>query len=133
MSKPKAAGGEQTFHVSQNEANQTLAAALRRWLPGRSWTALRKLVESRYVTINGNACLDQGRRLKGDEVVKVLSSPAAAAPKEHDIRVQYLDEHLIVVEKPSGMTSNRHREERKWPSRRRQLQPTLDELVPHVI
>jgi 23S rRNA pseudouridine1911/1915/1917 synthase len=71
--------------------------------------------------------------LKADEVVKILGAPAAQPPEPNNIAVQYLDEHVIVVEKPAGMTSNRHREERDWPARRRQIQPTLDELLPQVI
>jgi 23S rRNA pseudouridine1911/1915/1917 synthase len=123
----------QTLHVAPECENQTLSAALRKGLPGRSWSKLRKLIESRHITINGNACTDVGRRLKTGDVIKVLAQPAAALPEEHDIKVQYLDQHLIVVEKPAGVTSNRHREERHWPKRRKQIQPTLDEMLPHVI
>jgi 23S rRNA pseudouridine1911/1915/1917 synthase len=130
-SNPKAA--DQTFHVSADDENQTLSAALRRWLPDRSWSQVRQLIESRQMMVSGNLCLDAGRRLKTGEVVKLLTQPAPALPKPDDVRVQYLDEHVVVVEKPAGMTSNRHREERDWPSRRRQLQPTLDEVLPHII
>jgi len=125
--------GERTVHITAELENQTLSAALRHSLTGHSWSQLRKLVESRHVTINGNACTDAGRRLKTGDVVKVLAQPAAAPPRQHDIKVQYLDQHLIVVEKPAGVTSNRHREERDWPKRRKQIQPTLDEMLPHII
>jgi 23S rRNA pseudouridine1911/1915/1917 synthase len=39
----------------------------------------------------------------------------------------------VVVEKPSGMTTLRHPEERHWPRRRRDLQPTLDEVLPRIV
>jgi 23S rRNA pseudouridine1911/1915/1917 synthase len=134
-SKSSAESGDssQTFHLAPESENQTLSAALRHWLTDRSWSQIRRLILSRYVTINGNACTDAGRRLKADDVVKVLERPAAAPPEEHDIQVQYLDQYLIVVEKPAGVTSNRHREERDWPKRRKQIQPTLDEMLPHII
>ncbi len=121
------------IHVVADMENVTLAAALRKWFPNRSWSQAKHLIESRQVMVNGNLCLDAGRRLKANEVVKVLPQPAAALPEPDDVQVQYLDEHVIVVEKPAGMTSNRHREERDWPARRRQIQPTLDELLPHII
>ena len=54
-------------------------------------------------------------------------------PREEDVRIRYLDRHLVVVEKPAGMTTLRHPEERNWPKRRKQLQPTLDEMLPRVI
>ncbi|MBI3863672.1 MAG: RluA family pseudouridine synthase [Planctomycetia bacterium] len=122
-----------TFRVEPNLANQTIAAALRRWLPGKSWSDIRRLLATRHVTVSGNLCLDEGRRLKEQEVVKLLAQPAAAPPKEEDVRIRFLDAHLVVVEKPAGMTTLRHPEERAWPKRRRQLQPTLDELLPRVI
>jgi 23S rRNA pseudouridine1911/1915/1917 synthase len=133
MPRSNSTAKEQTFHVTDERENQTLAAALRGWIPNQSWSKIRQLIESRHVTVNGNLCVDAGRRLKTGEVVKVLSRPAPALPKSDDVVVQYLDEHVVVVEKPAGTTSNRHREETNWPARRKQLQPTLDELLPHVI
>ncbi len=121
------------FHASPEVAGQTVSAALRTWLPERSWSQVRQLVRSRRVTVNGNVCVDEGRRLAETDVVKLLEQSAPRPPDDHDVRLQYLDQHVVVVEKPVGVTSNRHAEERNWPSRRRQLQPTLDELLPHVI
>jgi 23S rRNA pseudouridine1911/1915/1917 synthase len=121
------------FRVSPEQVNQTIAAALRTWLPGKSWSEIKKLLGSRHVTVSGNLCLDEGRRLKRDEVVKLLPHPAAAPPREADVRIRYIDQHLVVVEKPSGMTTLRHPEERNWPKRRKQLQPTLDEVLPKII
>ncbi|HLJ12705.1 MAG TPA: RluA family pseudouridine synthase [Planctomycetaceae bacterium] len=121
------------FRVEPGQVNLTVAAALRHWLPGKSWSDVRRLLSSRHVTVSGNLCLDEGRRLKDQEVVKILEHPAAVPPKEADVRIRFLDAHLVVVEKPAGMTTLRHPEERNWPKRRRQLQPTLDELLPRII
>jgi 23S rRNA pseudouridine1911/1915/1917 synthase len=123
----------QTFRVTPELVNFTIAAALRTWLAGKSWSDIKKLLSSRHVTVSGNLCLDEGRRLKLEEVVKVLPHPAAAPPKEEDVRIRYLDPHIVIVEKPAGMTTLRHPEERNWPRRRKQLQPTLDEILPRII
>jgi 23S rRNA pseudouridine1911/1915/1917 synthase len=123
----------QNLHVGPEQANLTLAAALRHWQPGRSWSDIRKLIRGRRVTVNGNLTLDEARRLKVDEVVKVLDHPQAPPPTEADVRVRYIDTHLVIVEKPAGMTTMRHPEERQWNRRRRQRQPTLDELLPRVV
>ena len=72
-------------------------------------------------------------RLADEDVVKVLSQSAPKPPGEQDVRLQYLDAHLVVVEKPAGVTSTRHAEERTWPQRRRQLRPTLEEMLPLII
>src|SRR5262249_55420331 len=45
----------------------------------------------------------------------------------------YLDEHLVVVEKPSGMATVRHPAERDWPARRKTLHPTLEDVVPGLM
>jgi 23S rRNA pseudouridine1911/1915/1917 synthase len=124
---------EQIFRVLPRQVGQTIAAALRDWLPGQSWTQLRKLLESRRVMVSGNLCTDVGRRLKLQDVVKVLSHPMAAPPRDLDVKVVYLDSQVIVVDKPSGVTSTRHSEEQNWSPRRRQIQPTLDEMLPAII
>jgi hypothetical protein len=47
-SKPqKSDVGEKIFRVLPKQVGQTIAAAMRVWLPGQSWTQLRKLLESR--------------------------------------------------------------------------------------
>ncbi|NDC64335.1 MAG: RluA family pseudouridine synthase [Planctomycetia bacterium] len=120
-------------HVTAADRGRTLAAFLRQKLGSASWGHVQKLVRSRHVMIHGNVCTDVARRLKDGEVVKVLDAAAAAPPKADDIRIVHLDESVVVVDKPAGVTTTRHSEERSWPARRRQVQPTLDEMVPDAI
>lgn len=127
------ASREQLFRVLPRQVDQTIAAALREWLPGRSWSEVRGLLKSRRVTLNGNLCLDAGRRLRLTDVIKLLEHSAAPPAREEDVRIRYLDKHVVVVEKPAGMTSTRHEDERQLSPRQRQLQPTLDELLPGII
>jgi 23S rRNA pseudouridine1911/1915/1917 synthase len=123
----------QNFHATTEQADQALTTALRAWLPGKSWSDVKNLVRNRQVQVDGNLCLDEGRRLRGTEVVKLLGHSAAAPPQEHDVKLRFVDAHLVVVEKPSGMTTLRHPTERSWPARRKQVQPTLDEVLPRVL
>lgn len=123
----------QIFRVLPRQVDQTIAAAMRQWLPGESWSEVRKLLQQRRVLVNGNLCMDEGRRLRLTDVVKLLSHSAAAPPTERDVRIRHLDEHVVVVEKPAGVTSTRHSEEQTWPARRKQIQPTLDELIPPIL
>jgi 23S rRNA pseudouridine1911/1915/1917 synthase len=133
VAKSKPDSGETLFRVLPRQVDQTVSAALREWLPGQAWSEVRRLLKSRRVTINGNLCVDAGRRLRLTDVVKVLPQSLAPPPDELDVRIVYLDKHVVVVEKPSGMTTTRHSEEQDMSPRRRQLQPTLDELLPRVI
>ena len=51
------------FTVIAEQADQTLAALLRHWLPGQSWSQVRKLVAGRRVKLNGELWLDDKVRL----------------------------------------------------------------------
>jgi 23S rRNA pseudouridine1911/1915/1917 synthase len=117
------------FEVTSAQANQTLAALLRVWLPGQSWSQVRTLVASRRVKLNGELWLDDARRLKEGDTVELLNR-AATAPKLIDnIVLRHVDAELVVIEKPSGISTIRHPAEREWLEDRRLLVPTLDDLV----
>ena len=131
MPKPPTPGT--VLHVGASDAGQTLAAFLRRRLGGASWSRVQRLVRGRHVLVHGNVSTDAARRLVEGEVVKVLDAAAAPPPRADDVRVIHLDDAIVVVDKPAGLTTTRHAEERDWPARRRQVQPTLDELLPAVV
>ena len=123
----------QVFHVNDDADGCTLASYLRQQIAGTSWAVAERWIRNRRITVHGNICVDAARRLKTGEVVKFLDVPAAAPPGSEDVKIVFLDDQVVVVEKPAGMTTTRHHEEAGWPTRRRQLQPTLDELLPTVI
>ena len=121
------------YHITTELAGKSLSQALKRLLADKSWNDVKRLIAGRHVQINGNLCLDEGRKLTTKDVVKVWEHPRAKPADERDVKIVYLDEHLVVIEKPAGVTTLRHAEERTWPARRKQLQPTLDELLPRVL
>jgi 23S rRNA pseudouridine1911/1915/1917 synthase len=123
----------QNFHVTADQSKQTLSAALRQFLPDQSWNQVRRLLKTRQVQLNGNLCLDEARRVDEGDVIKVWARPLAKPVAEEDVRIHFLDSHLVVVEKPAGITTLRHHEERNWPQRRKQLQPTLDEVLVRIL
>ena len=120
----------QSFSVPAEHAGKTLAACLRLWLPGQSWKQVRSLVTARRVKLNGEIWLDDARRLKAGDTVEVLAQPdKVPAPILDQIPIRYIDEHIVVVEKPSGISTVRHPLERDWLEERRLLVLTLDDLV----
>jgi 23S rRNA pseudouridine1911/1915/1917 synthase len=119
----------QTFHLAAQHNRQTLAATLKQLLSDQSWSQVRKLIDSRRIQVNGNLCLDPERKVKAGDVLKILDHSAAPPATVNDVRLVYVDEHLVVIQKPAGVTTLRHREETDLPIRRKQLQHTLDELV----
>jgi 23S rRNA pseudouridine1911/1915/1917 synthase len=121
----------QVFHVREKQAEQTLAAALRKWMPGTSWSQVQSLIRTRRILLSGNICQDPSRRLRIGDVVKILYQPAAKPAEQSDIRIEFLDEYVCVVLKPPGINATRHEDERF--ARRRQFQPSLAELLPRIV
>lgn len=121
------------YHVTEQMAGGKLMSALRQWRPDESWSQVKRAIHNRHVQVNGNLCTDETRPLKAGDVVKVWKEPRSGPARADDVRIQYLDAHLLVVEKPAGVTTLRHSEERHWPERRRQFQPTLDELIRQIL
>jgi 23S rRNA pseudouridine1911/1915/1917 synthase len=118
------------FTVAPADAGQTLAAVLRvRAGNPLSWSAARQLIEGRRVQVNGTVCVDDARRLSAGEVVTVLTASLRPPPEAGALVVRFLDDHLVVVEKPAGVLSVRNPEEAGWDERRKGRQPTLDELL----
>ena len=121
------------FALPAEQAGLTLAALLRQRLPGQSWNQVRRLIDTRRARVNGELCLDPARRLKEGETVELLARPAAKPRQEEALVIRHLDEHVVVVEKPSGISTVRHPVERNWTERRKALSPTLEDLVPKII
>jgi len=111
----------------------TVAAWLRLHLPGQSWNQVRRVVETRRVRVGGELCLDPARRLHEGETVELLAVPAAVPRQKEQVTIRHLDQHLVVVEKPAGVSTVRHPSERDWNARRKALSPTLEDLVPPLI
>jgi 23S rRNA pseudouridine1911/1915/1917 synthase len=119
--------------VPAEQAESTLAAFLRQHLPDRSWNQVRRLIETRHVRLNDELCLDPARRVHEGETVELLARPAPKPRQAETIVLRHLDEHIVVAEKPSGISTVRHPVERDWLERRKSLTPTLEDLVPGLI
>ncbi len=128
-----AAMSSQVFTVNTEQAGRTLAAFLRAQLVDQSWNQIRQLVQARRVRIGGDLCLDPARRLRDGNTVELLDRSAPKPRQQEAIVLRYVDEHLVVVEKPAGMSTVRHPSERDWNARRKALSPTLEDLVPKRI
>lgn len=119
--------------INEEQEGMTLAAILRQLFPEQSWSQVRKLVSSRRVTINDELCLDSARRLATGQIVTVRGHSAQTVEHQEVVTIRHLDEHIVVVEKPSGMNTVRHPSERRWRQSRKALSPTLEDIVPRLI
>ena len=116
------------------EDGLTVLAAMRSLLPDQpSWSAVRKMMRNRLVSVGGVLCLDEARRLSSGETVMISDRPLAGPPRDDDVKVIFIDNSIVVVEKPSRMLTLRRKSEYSWAWTKRNQQPTLDECVPRII
>src|SRR5262245_56327197 len=138
------------FEVTKREGGQTLAALLKKHLDV-SWSQSRKLIEQRRVRVNGQVCPDAVRRLKAGNRVDIQleaptkkrpppPKPAPPAPVKKERKdlpqpaLVHIDEQILVVEKPPGLTTTRHADEAaEFGARAKRFLPTtLAELLPKL-
>lgn len=107
---------------------KTVLAVLRVAVPGESWSKLREKLTKSQVMVNSIVCVDEARRVELGDVVQLHDRPVRTA-KSIDVRLLYVDPHVVVVEKPAGMMTHRRPEEQFWSEEKKSRQPALDECV----
>jgi 23S rRNA pseudouridine1911/1915/1917 synthase len=133
-----------TWTVRRADAGRPVAA----WLGERlalPRAGVQRLLREGQVRVGGAVCLDPGRRLRpGQRVAVRVQAPErpprrpkapAPAPGHPEPVIRYADEHVVVVDKPAGLTTMRHAEEAAefGPRGRRYLPPTLADLLPGLL
>jgi 23S rRNA pseudouridine1911/1915/1917 synthase len=89
--------------VSEPQASYALDRLLRELHPGSSWSAVRALVTSGKVYVNGSCEREPSQRVAaGAEVT--LRMRSERRPKS-ELDLMHVDRHLVVVAKPAGMNS----------------------------
>jgi 23S rRNA pseudouridine1911/1915/1917 synthase len=125
------------FDVIAAEAGHTLAKVLRSRLHASqpSWSDVKAMIERRRVTVNQAVCADPARRLNEGDRVELSNRPALAPVNAttEKLILRHLDDHLVVVEKPSGINSVRHPAELDWSEDRKRLEPTLHDVTQWAI
>jgi 23S rRNA pseudouridine955/2504/2580 synthase len=96
--------------VSADQGGQRLDKYLRRLLPNVPKSHLYKMIRTRKVKVNGKRAYAETLLAPGDEITlradeeKLLAPAIEGAPRAgRPLDVLYEDEHLIAVDKPSGL------------------------------
>lgn len=92
--------------VGAEGAGRRLDAFVAGCLARLSRAKVQRLVERGDVTLNGEPARSKDALRVGDRIVVALSpvEPSRLAPVEMPLAILYEDEHLIVVDKPSGIS-----------------------------
>ncbi len=96
------------------DAPTRLDAALRAHFAGASWGAVRKLVSSGKVSVDGQRVTDPGANVQpGVEVQVRMAAPRRPPEFTNDPLIEFLDAHVVVVRKPVGISSQAHENEER--------------------
>jgi 23S rRNA pseudouridine1911/1915/1917 synthase len=137
--------------VRREEAGRFLVDWLRHRLALPRDAALL-MVRRGLVRVGGKPCVDPQQRVQRGQRIEIRppkkgerpSQPAGPKPKPgrpaaHSTGpepvVRYADEHVVVVEKPAGMTTMRHPDEADefGPRGKRYLPPTVADVLPDLL
>ena len=94
------------FVAERAEDGVRLDLALVARFPGVSRTRLQRLVRDGFATVNGKPTRPGRALARGDEVVVVMEVETRpyARPENIPLRVIYEDAHMVVLDKPPGMS-----------------------------
>ncbi len=130
--------------MNRAEAGRTVADWLRMRL-GLAPADVRLWLRERRVVLGGFPCPDPFRRLQRGQRLEIhpLAPLKKSIPSKKDTsaastkrpRLVYADDHIVVVDKPPGMTTMRHAEDVAEFGRRakRFLPTTLADLIPGLL
>lgn len=102
---PPEAAGALRLHIGPAQAGRRLDQALSELLPDFSRSRLQTWIDAGRVLLDGGPCRCRDKVWGGEEVrVDPLLPPLAGCrPQPIPLRIVYEDEHLIVIDKPSGL------------------------------
>ena len=100
---------DHTFEATRGDHEERLDVFLARNIPGYSRTNLARHVKDGLVTVNGRSGkkIRPGLRLEQGDVVRIRLEQRTepyAQPQRIDLRVLHEDEHLLLIDKPAGLT-----------------------------
>lgn len=148
-----------SFVVDRRESGKTLAAVLKQRF-GLTWSQAKRLVEQGHVRIGPHVETDVARRLKPGKRVLLAAGtiekhsgpkpepakktrpkpqkpkPAkrAVPPPHPDVEIVYSDDSVVVLNKPAGLTTMRHRSEAAEFGRGKKFLPaTLADQIPRLL
>ena len=105
----------QTLIVTPNEAGQRLDKLLAKYMNQAGKGFLYKMMRKKNITLNGKKCDGSEKLVTGDEVRLFFSDETIGKFSVHtlqevkkvNLQIIYEDDHILLVNKPSGMLSQK--------------------------
>ncbi len=107
------------FNVQQNEAGQRLDKLLAKLLNKAPKSFIYKMLRKKNITLNGKKAdgseklevQDEIKLFLSDETYALFSEEVQTTNVEHDLDIIYEDQHLLIVNKPLGILSQKAEKE----------------------
>ena len=96
-----------TVTISEADAGQRLDKALVSHMPDFSRSRLQQLIEQGCVKLGAATISDVGRKVKSGDNYNIAvpsATPSELIVSDIPLSIIYEDEHLLVIDKPAGMT-----------------------------
>lgn len=105
--------------VAKNEAGQRLDKMLAKYLNTAPKSFLYKMMRKKNIVLNGKKCDGSEHLLEGDEIklflaeetIEKFSQILVSSVREQELSIIYEDEHLLLINKPAGMLSQKAKEQ----------------------
>ena len=109
----------QAITVGKNDAGQKLHKLLAKYLNQAPKSFIYKMMRKKNITLNGKKCdgtelLSEGDEIKlffSDETLAKFSQVEIQKVKKVNLDILYEDEHILLVNKPAGMLSQKAKED----------------------
>lgn len=108
----------QSLIVSKNEAGQRLDKLLSKYMNLAEKSFFYKMMRKKNITLNGRKCEGSEKLVEGDEIklflsdetIEKFSQVKLQKVKKVSLNIIYEDDHILLVNKPAGMLSQKARE-----------------------
>ncbi len=106
------------IRITENEAGQRLDKLLEKYLNLAGKGFIYKMIRKKNITLNGRKCTGAERLAAGDEVklflsdetIEKFSHTQVQKVKKTRLNIIYEDEHVLLINKPAGMLSQKAKE-----------------------
>ena len=107
------------YQIGANEAQQRLDKYLKKLLKEAPDSFIYKMMRKKNITLNGKKCDGSERVEEGDvislfladETIEKFSEVKVQKVKKTKLHIIYEDEHVVLINKPSGMLSQKAKEQ----------------------